>query len=94
MKLVSFSNNGQERVKDGIRLWLDRAVNPTLSSFAWRKYIFEQVLTGGHSVTLIVRNGAGLVCNPKLARALNLAEYVTYPDMRSLADKLSTPPYP
>ena len=40
-------------------MWLDRAVNPSLSSFAWRKYTYEQVLTGGRSVTLIVRNGAG-----------------------------------
>jgi len=55
------TDTGHERVKDGIGLWLDRAVNPTLSSFAWRKYIFEQVLTGGRSVNLIVRNGAGIV---------------------------------
>ena len=43
---------------------------------------------------VLFSDDAGLVCNPKLARALNLAEYVTYPDMRSLADELSTPPYP
>ena len=52
---------GHERIRDGVGAWLNRAVNPTLSSFAWRKYVFEQVLTGGRSVTLIVRNGAGAV---------------------------------
>ena len=36
-------------------------------------------------------DGAGLICNPKLAQALNLPEYVTFPDMRVLADELSTP---
>ena len=51
-------SNG-ERVKTGIGSWIDRAVNPTTSSFAWRKYIFEQVLTGGRSVTLIVKNARG-----------------------------------
>lgn len=52
---------GHERIRDGVGAWLNRAVNPTLSSFAWRKYVFEQVLTGGRSVTLIVQNGAGAV---------------------------------
>ena len=49
-----------ERVTTGIGAWIDRAVNPTTSSFAWRKYIFEQVLTGGRSVTLIVKNGEAM----------------------------------
>ena len=52
---------GNQRVTDGIGAWLDRAVNPGMSSFAWRKYSFEQVLTGGRSVTLIVRGGPGQV---------------------------------
>ena len=47
---------GFERVRDGVEAWLDRAVNPALSSFAWRKYILEQVPTGGRAVTLIMRN--------------------------------------
>ena len=47
------TDTGYQRVRDGVGAWLDRAVNPTLSSFAWRKYIFEQVLTGGRSVTLM-----------------------------------------
>ena len=36
-------------------------------------------------------DGAGLICNPKLVQALNLPEYVTFPDMRALAKELSTP---
>ena len=43
------TETGHGMVRDGVGAWLDRAVNPTLSSFAWSKYIFEQVLTGGHS---------------------------------------------
>ena len=50
---------GNERVRTGIGAWLNRAVNPTTSSFQWRKYSFEQVLTGGRSVTLVLRNGRG-----------------------------------
>ena len=50
---------GNQRVTDGIGAWLNRAINPTTSSFQWRKYSYEQVLTGGRSVTLILRNGRG-----------------------------------
>jgi len=48
-----------EKVNDGIGAWINRAVNPSVSSFEWRKYTFEQVLTGGRSVTLIIKNGRG-----------------------------------
>ena len=71
------TDTGHERLKDGIGLWLDRAVNPTLSSFAWRKYIFEQVLTGGRSVTVIVRNGAGVVTDLVPLDTANLHVYET-----------------
>jgi len=50
--------NGEKQTT-GIGAWMNRAVNPTTSSFHWRKYSFEQVLTGGRSVTLIVRNARG-----------------------------------
>ena len=53
--------NGNEPVTTGIGAWINRAVNPSMSSFAWRKYIFEQTLTTGRSVTLIVRNGQGTI---------------------------------
>ena len=68
---------GFELVRDGVGAWLDRAVNPTLSSFAWRKYIFEQVLTGGRAVTLIVRNGAGTVTDLVPLDTSNLHVYET-----------------
>lgn len=54
---------GNEKVTEGIGAWLDRAVNPSLSSFNWRKYTFEQTLTGGRSATLILRNNRGDVTN-------------------------------
>jgi len=50
---------GNERVTDGIGALLNRAINSTASSFQWRKYSYEQVLTGGRSVALILRNGRG-----------------------------------
>ena len=46
------TDTGYQRVRDGVGAWLDRAGNPTLSSFPWRKYIFEQVLTGGRTVLI------------------------------------------
>ena len=45
----------------------------------------------GEQITLF-DSGAGLICNPELARALNLPEYVVFPDMRILANELFTPP--
>ena len=50
---------GNERVTTGIGAWLDRAVSPSQSSFEWRKYTFEQTLTGGRSATQIVRRNNG-----------------------------------
>jgi HK97 family phage portal protein len=61
LEVMRRTQSGTERVTDGMGAWLDRAVNPSLSSFAWRKYSFEQTLTGGRSVTLIVRNGQGVI---------------------------------
>ena len=46
--------------------------------------------SGGEQIALFP-DGASLICNPELARALNLLEYVWYPDMRVLAEELSTP---
>jgi len=54
---------GRDKVTAGIGGWLDRAVNPELSSFNWRKYTYEQTLTTGRSATLILRNNAGEVTN-------------------------------
>ena len=46
LEVIRRTQSGTERVTDGMGTWLDRAVNPSLSSFAWRKYSFEQTLTG------------------------------------------------
>ena len=70
---------GNQRVTDGIGAWLNRAINPTTSSFQWRKYSYEQVLTGGRSVTLILRNGRGDVTDlvPLDPADLHVQEQVT-----------------
>lgn len=41
LEVMRRTQSGTERVTDGMGTWLDRAVNPSLSSFAWRKYSFE-----------------------------------------------------
>ena len=54
---------GREKFEGEISGILHNVVNDGMSSFEWRKYIFEQVLTGGRSVTYIERNGRGEVVN-------------------------------
>lgn len=57
------SSAGREKVNGGLSLILHDAVNDECSSFDWRKYSFERVLTGGRSLTFIERNEAGRVIN-------------------------------
>jgi len=54
---------GRERVAEGFGATINTAVNDEMSSFEWRKYMFEQVLTGGRSITYIERDGSGNVRN-------------------------------
>jgi len=54
---------GRERVTEGFGATINTAVNDEMSSFEWRKYMFEQVLTGGRSITYIERDGSGNVRN-------------------------------
>lgn len=63
LNLYKRSNDGRERVKNGIATVLHDAVNDSVSSFEWRKYTFDQVFTGGRAFTYIERNGAGKVVN-------------------------------
>lgn len=42
---------------------LHDAVNDEVSSFEWRKGLFDNVFTGGRGLTFIERNGAGQVIN-------------------------------
>lgn len=57
------TDEGRERVKGDIADILHHVVNDGMSSFEWRKYSFEQVLTGGRSITYIERNNSGAVVN-------------------------------
>jgi len=57
------TESGREKYEGRISGILHDVVNDGMSSFEWRKYIFEQVLTGGRSVTYIERNGKGEVVN-------------------------------
>lgn len=54
---------GRERDTEGFGATINTAVNDETSSFEWRKYMFEQVLTGGRSITYIERDGSGNVRN-------------------------------
>jgi HK97 family phage portal protein len=54
---------GREKVSGGLSSILHDAVNDECSSFEWRKYSFERVLTGGRSLTFIERNAAGRIIN-------------------------------
>lgn len=51
------SKDGRKRVEGPMAALLHDAVNDETTSFEWRKYKFERVLTGGRGFTQIVRNG-------------------------------------
>ena len=49
--------DGAELVTDEWANVLQKSVSDEMSSFAWRKYTYERVFTGGRGYTLIERNG-------------------------------------
>lgn len=51
------SKAGRKRVDGPIAALLHDAVSDEVTSFDWRKYTFDRVLTGGRGLTQIVRNG-------------------------------------
>lgn len=57
------TENGREKVQGGLSTILHDAVNDETSSFDWRKYTFERVLTGGRGLTYIERNAMGRIVN-------------------------------
>ena len=57
------TEQGRERVTDQIEAILHDAPNEEQSSFEWRKYIMERVLTDGRGVSFIERNLRGRVIN-------------------------------
>lgn len=57
------TDSGREKVSGGLASVLHDAPNDEMSSFAWRKYLFEQMLTGGRGLSFIERNAANRVIN-------------------------------
>ncbi|MHA7852206.1 phage portal protein [Roseovarius sp.] len=54
---------GRQRVSGGLAPILHDAVNEEMTSFNWRKYTFERVLTTGRAFTFIERNAQGRIMN-------------------------------
>lgn len=57
------TRNGRKKIENGIANILGSAVNDGMSSFEWRKYIFDQVFTGGRAVTYIEKDRSGKIIN-------------------------------
>lgn len=53
----------RKRVYTGVAPILHDAINDGMTSFNWRKYTFERVLTTGRAFTFIERNAQGRVMN-------------------------------
>lgn len=53
----------REKVSGGLASILHDAVNDEMSSFEWRKGMFDNVFTGGRSFTFIERNDSGKIMN-------------------------------
>jgi len=62
-KVYRRTGQGREEVKGGIATLLHDAVNDEMSSFEWRKYVFDQVFTQGRGVTFIERAATGRPIN-------------------------------
>ena len=56
-------DGGREKVNGELSMILHDSINEDMSSFEWRKYSIEQVLTGGRAITYIEKNGAGQIVN-------------------------------
>jgi HK97 family phage portal protein len=58
------TRDGRQRVETGALAGiLHDVANDEMSSFEWRKYLFDQVFTGGRCVSYIERNASGQVVN-------------------------------
>ena len=73
MHVYRKTKNGREKVENGISSILHDSVNDGMSSFEWRKYVFDQVFTGGRGLTYIERSANGAIknlwpLNPSLVR--------------------------
>ncbi|MAU40981.1 MAG: phage portal protein [Kordiimonas sp.] len=56
-------DDNRERITGGLADVLGKSVSDDMTSFDWRKYSYEQMLTGGRAFTFIERNGRGEVIN-------------------------------
>ncbi|NMG39895.1 phage portal protein [Chelativorans sp. ZYF759] len=63
LHLYKRTSSGRERASGGLATVLHDAVNPGMSSFDWRIYMFGQVFTEGRGVTFIERNATGKPMN-------------------------------
>lgn len=59
LKVYRKKGDDREPVRGALSVLLHDAVNDETSSFEWRKYTFEQALTGGRAFTYIERSPAG-----------------------------------
>lgn len=59
LNLYKRSGDNRDKVKSKLSTLLHDAVSDEMSSFEWRKHIFEQVFTGGRAFTFIERNTLG-----------------------------------
>lgn len=57
------TGEGRERINGPLATLLHDAPNEEMSSFEWRKYIFDQVFTHGRSVSFIERANSGRILN-------------------------------
>ncbi len=63
LKVYRKSKDGRSEVSGGLSDVLGTAPNDEWTSFDWRKYKFDGVLTGGRGFTYVERNNAGRVSN-------------------------------
>lgn len=63
LNLFRRTRAGREKESGELSRLLHDNVNDSCTSFAWRKYCFEQVFTGGRSYTFIERSAAGKIIN-------------------------------
>lgn len=57
------TEDGREKMKSGLQNILHDAINEETTSFDWRKYSMERVLTSGRSLTYIERTKTGKITN-------------------------------
>ncbi len=61
LKVYRKTEGGREAVTSPLAMLLHDAVSAEMTSFEWRKYTMERVLTGGRGLTHITKNRAGRV---------------------------------